>query len=149
MPGRPILLYDGDCAFCSSCARALERIHANAEIVAWQLTDLAALGVSAEQARGAVQWVPVDGTIRSGHEAIAALLETAALPIWRATGALILLPGVSSIAAVVYRLVAKNRHRLPAGTPACAPAREEEKAGAEEEARAAAEALSRPKPRRD
>jgi predicted DCC family thiol-disulfide oxidoreductase YuxK len=140
---RPILLYDGDCAFCSSCARALERIHANAEIVAWQLTDLAALGVTREQALDAVQWVAVDGAISSGHEAIAALLETAALPIWRAAGALILLPGVSSIAAAVYRLVAKNRHRLPGGTPACAPER------AAEEARAAAEALSRSKPPRD
>jgi predicted DCC family thiol-disulfide oxidoreductase YuxK len=149
MPERPILLYDGDCAFCSSCARALERIHADAEIVAWQLTDLAALGVTAEQARDAVQWVALDGAVSSGHEAIAALLESAALPIWRAAGALILLPGVSSIAAAVYRLVAKNRHRLPGGTPACAPARDEDKACAEDEARAAAEAVSRPKPRRD
>jgi predicted DCC family thiol-disulfide oxidoreductase YuxK len=125
MSGRPILLYDGDCAFCSSCARALERIHANAEIVAWQLTDLDALGVTAEQASDSVQWVELDGAVSSGHEAIAAMLKTAALPIWRAIGALILLPGVSSVAAQVYRVVAKNRHRLPGGTPACAPERTE------------------------
>jgi predicted DCC family thiol-disulfide oxidoreductase YuxK len=142
MSERPILLYDGDCAFCSSCARALERIHANTEIVAWQLTDLAALGVSVEQARDAVQWVELDGAVSSGHEAIAAMLETAALPIWRAIGALILLPGVSSVAAQVYRVVAENRHRLPGGTPACAPEQSTKTP-------AAAEALSRPKPRRD
>jgi predicted DCC family thiol-disulfide oxidoreductase YuxK len=115
---RPVLLYDGDCAFCSSCARVLQRIAPNAEIVAWQLTDLVALGVSERQANEAVQWVQLDRTVSSGHEAIAAML-IAAGPIWRLAGHLLLLPGISWIAAKVYRLVAENRHRLPGGTPAC------------------------------
>ncbi len=101
------------------CARVLERIGPDAEIVAWQLTDLAELGITEEQATDAVQWVQVDGTVRSGHEAIAAMLSTAGR-IWRIVGRMILLPGISSMAARVYRLVADNRHRLPGGTPACA-----------------------------
>jgi predicted DCC family thiol-disulfide oxidoreductase YuxK len=116
---RPLLLYDGDCAFCTTCARVLEkRIRPNAEIVAWQLTDLDELGVTAEQAAAAVQWVEIDGTLRSGHEAIAATLGAAGRA-WRLAGRLILLPGISWVAAAVYRLVAGNRHRLPGGTPAC------------------------------
>jgi predicted DCC family thiol-disulfide oxidoreductase YuxK len=115
---QPVLLYDGDCAFCTSCARALERIGPEAEIVAWQLTDLTELGVTAEQAAAAVQWVPLDGTVRSGHEAIAATLETAG-SAWRIVGRLILMPGIAWVGAKVYRLVADNRHRLPGGTPAC------------------------------
>ena len=75
---RPVLVFDGDCAFCTSCARLLERIGPEAEIVAWQLTDLAELGMTKEQAADAVQWVQVDGTIRSGHEAIAAALNALA-----------------------------------------------------------------------
>jgi predicted DCC family thiol-disulfide oxidoreductase YuxK len=114
-----VLLYDGDCAFCTSCARVLERIGPDAEIVAWQLADLAALGVTEEQAADAVQWVQIDGTVRSGHEAIAATLNTAGL-IWRVMGRMALLPGISWIAARGYRLVADNRYRLPGGTPACA-----------------------------
>ena len=74
---RPVLVYDGDCAFCTSCARVLERIGPDAEIVAWQLTDLVALGMTEEQAAAAVQWVEADGTVRSGHEAIAATLQSA------------------------------------------------------------------------
>lgn len=119
---RPVLVYDGDCAFCTSCARALERIGPEAEVVAWQLTDLAELGITAEQAAAAVQWIQVDGAVRSGHEAIAAAL-IAAGRIWRIVGRVILLPGISSVAAKAYRLVADNRHRLPGGTPACAAAR--------------------------
>jgi predicted DCC family thiol-disulfide oxidoreductase YuxK len=114
----PVLLYDGDCAFCTSCARVLEKIGPGAEIAAWQLTDLAALGITEEQAAAAVQWVEVDGTVRSGHEAIAATLNTAGR-IWKIVGRTMLLPGISSIAAKAYRLVADNRSRLPGSTPAC------------------------------
>jgi predicted DCC family thiol-disulfide oxidoreductase YuxK len=115
---RPVLVYDGDCAFCTSCARILERIGPDAEVVAWQLTDLSALAISAAQAADAVQWVGVDGTIRSGHEAIAATLNSAGLP-WRIIGRALLLPGFSWAAAKAYRLIADNRYRLPGGTPAC------------------------------
>ena len=112
---RPVLLFDGDCAFCTTCARALEKIGPQAEIVAWQLADLAELGVTEAQASDAVQWVSADGTVRSGHEAIAAVLTTAG-PIWKIAGRTILLPGISSIAAKAYRLVADNRGRLPGST---------------------------------
>ena len=116
---RPVLVYDGDCGFCTTCARFLERIGPDAEIVAWQLTDLDALGVTEEQAADAVQWVAVDGTVRSGHEAIAAVLGSAGW-VWRIAGRLIVMPGVSWLAARAYRLTADNRYRLPGGTPACA-----------------------------
>jgi predicted DCC family thiol-disulfide oxidoreductase YuxK len=121
---RPVLVYDGDCAFCTRCVGVLERIGPDAEIVAWQLTDLSALGISEEQAADAVQWVQIDGDVRSGHEAIAAVLSTAGR-IWRIIGRAILLPGVSWVAAKVYRLVAANRYRLPGGTPACAVSKED------------------------
>ena len=116
---RPVLVFDGDCAFCTTSAGALEQIGPDAEIVAWQLTDLAALGLTEQQATAAVQWVAADGTVSSGHEAIAAALAAAG-PVWRAVGRALLLPGISWVAARTYRLVAANRYRLPGGTPACA-----------------------------
>lgn len=111
---RPVLLYDGDCSFCKRCVRALERIGPDVEIVAWQCADLAELGVTEGQAADAVQLVQVDGTVRSGHEAIAATLGTAGR-VWKIAGRAILLPGASWAAAKVYRLVADNRHRMPGG----------------------------------
>lgn len=116
---RPVLVFDGDCAFCTSCVHLVERwIRPDAEIVAWQFADLDGLGVSEGQAIDAVQWVEPGGAVRSGHEAVAAVL-TSAGPVWRVAGHALLLPGVSWVAAHVYRLVASNRHRLPGGTPAC------------------------------
>jgi predicted DCC family thiol-disulfide oxidoreductase YuxK len=114
-----VLVFDGDCAFCTSCARLLERIGPEAEIVPWQVADLGELGISAKQAAEAVRWIGSDGTVRTGHEAIAAALDAAGWA-WRIAGRAILLPAVSSLAAAAYRLIARNRHRLPGGTPACA-----------------------------
>ncbi|HEY6779631.1 MAG TPA: DUF393 domain-containing protein [Thermoleophilaceae bacterium] len=116
---RPVLVFDGDCAFCTRCVGVLERIGPDAEIVAWQLTDLGALGITEEQAADAVQWVQTDGTVRSGHQAIAGILGTAG-PIWELSGRMMMLPGISWLAAKAYRLVADNRYRLPGGTSACA-----------------------------
>jgi predicted DCC family thiol-disulfide oxidoreductase YuxK len=116
---RPVLIYDGDCAFCTSCARLVEnRIRPRAAVEPWQFADLGRLGVTAEQATEAVQWVEADGRVSSGHRAIAAMLRTAG-PFYRLLGGFLLLPGVSQLSAVAYRLVAANRHRLPGGTPAC------------------------------
>jgi predicted DCC family thiol-disulfide oxidoreductase YuxK len=114
-----VLVYDGDCAFCTSSVRLLGKIGPGAEMVAWQQTDLGALGLGEEAASDAVQWVEIDGTIRSGHEAVAAALRSAG-GVWALAGRALLSPGISPIAAVAYRLVAANRHRLPGGTPACA-----------------------------
>jgi predicted DCC family thiol-disulfide oxidoreductase YuxK len=118
----PVLVFDGDCGFCTSCARLLERIGPDAEVVAWQLADLDELGITAAQAAEAVRWIGADGTVRTGHEAIAATLSSAGRP-WRIAGRAMELPGISPLAAAVYRVIARNRHRLPGGTPACAAER--------------------------
>jgi len=116
---RPVLVFDGDCAFCTTSVRLLERIGPEAEMAAWQLTDLAELGLTEEQASAAVQWIEIDGTVRSGHEAIAAALSTAG-GVWTLAGRTLLSPRLAPLAARTYRLIANNRHRLPGGTPACA-----------------------------
>jgi predicted DCC family thiol-disulfide oxidoreductase YuxK len=117
---RPVLLFDGDCAFCTSCAGLVERrIKPDAEVLAWQLADLAALGVSEQQASDALQWVEPGGSVRSGHRAVAAMLAGAG-PAYRLAGRVLLAPGISWASAHAYRLVADNRHKLPGGTPACA-----------------------------
>ncbi|MGK2932088.1 MAG: thiol-disulfide oxidoreductase DCC family protein [Solirubrobacterales bacterium] len=118
MRDRPVLIYDGDCAFCQSSVDLLKRIGPGADIVAWQLTDLNELGVTEAQAASAIQWVTAGAGIRTGHEAAAAALVSAG-GIWGFAGRFMLLPGISWIAAKSYRLVAENRHRLPGGTPAC------------------------------
>jgi predicted DCC family thiol-disulfide oxidoreductase YuxK len=115
-------VYDGDCAFCTMCARFIERrVPHRATIVPWQFADLPALGLTREQGLAAVQWVPVGtvGSAGAGPVAIAALLRTGS-GFWRAIGGALGLRPVTALAWPVYRWVAHNRHRLPGGTAACA-----------------------------
>jgi predicted DCC family thiol-disulfide oxidoreductase YuxK len=116
-------LYDGDCGFCSTCARFLIRyVPTPAAIIPWQTADLLSLGVTREQCTSAVQWID-DGRVDSGPVAIAALLRTATgRPglLWRALGRLLGTRPMVIAGWPVYRLIARYRHRLPGGTPACA-----------------------------
>ena len=113
-----MLVFDGDCAFCSSSARWLQRwVPSPAAVVPWQRTDLPALGLSAAQCEEAVQWVSGPDHA-AGASAIAAYLRSGR-PWWRVVGVLLgSRPGLL-VADPAYRWVARNRHRLPGGTPAC------------------------------
>ncbi|GAA3949218.1 DUF393 domain-containing protein [Gordonia caeni] len=115
----PVLVYDGDCGFCTTCARFAERrLTCDVEIVAYQAADLDDLGLTAEQCAEAVQWVRPDGTVSSAHLAVGDLLRASGLP-WSVAGRLAQTPPFSWFAAVVYRWIAANRHRLPGGGSAC------------------------------
>jgi predicted DCC family thiol-disulfide oxidoreductase YuxK len=114
----PVFIFDGDCAFCSSCARLIERrIPTPAQVVAWQFADIAALGISAGAVEAAVQWVDHDG-VASGPEAISRLLRSAG-GRWRVLGAVLAIRPVLWLAWPAYRWIARIRHRLPGGTAAC------------------------------
>ncbi|MCI4064126.1 DUF393 domain-containing protein [Micromonospora sp. R77] len=113
-------VYDGDCAFCSRCAEFIERrIPTGARVVPWQHADLTELGLTEAECEEAVQWVGVDGARASGPDAVAKLLGGSA-PLWRVAGTGLGLPPVRALAWPAYRWVARNRHRLPGGTAACA-----------------------------
>jgi predicted DCC family thiol-disulfide oxidoreductase YuxK len=115
---RPILLYDGDCGFCTSSARFVERrIPVSAEVSPFQFTDVEALGTTAARARHEVLWVE-NGRVYGGAQAVA-MLFTRAGGLWGPLGLIMRVPPVCWIAAGVYRLVSANRYRLPGGTPAC------------------------------
>ena len=48
-----VLIFDGDCGFCSSSIRFIQRrIPTRAAMVPWQRAPLASYGVTREQARG-------------------------------------------------------------------------------------------------
>ncbi|WP_030370804.1 thiol-disulfide oxidoreductase DCC family protein [Streptomyces rimosus] len=119
MSNRPVLVYDGDCGFCTTSVRFAERrIRPRCTVTAWQFTDLEVLGVTQERAEHEVLWITPHGTVYGGAQAVAKLLMSAR-GVWAVPGALLTLPPFRQLAHVVYRLVADNRHRMPGGTAAC------------------------------
>ncbi len=117
--GLPLLVYDGDCGFCTRSVEMALRMKVACQAVPWQQADLDALGLTEEQVTEKLWWVEPDGTKLSGHRAVAAALRRAT-PVLRPVGALLDTPVLAPVAAAGYDLVARNRHRLPGGTATCA-----------------------------
>ena len=117
-PGRPLLVFDGDCGFCTSWARRWQRWSGLDHVEPWQFLDLASLGLTEAQCTTAVQWVAEDGSVSSAEDAVIAALRHQG-GAWAVLGRVLDLPGVHALTGALYRLVAANRYRLPGGTPAC------------------------------
>ena len=117
--GRPVLVFDGDCGFCTWSVNVIRRwIRPRAQIVAWQLTDLDQLGLRMDECAEAVQFVEIDDSHTTGARAVAAMLRRSPQP-WPLAGIVMDLPGVALVADRAYKLIARNRYKLPGATPAC------------------------------
>lgn len=120
MRTQPVLVFDGDCGFCTTSVKLAERrLRPRCEAVPWQFADLDALCVTEERAGHEVLWVTPDGTVYGGAQAVAKLLLSTGRA-WPLLGALLMVAPARWVAHGAYRLVARNRHRLPGGTAACA-----------------------------
>lgn len=118
--GRGLLIYDGDCGFCTRTAVWLRRrLGPGYQIQPSQrLPNLAELGLDKRKVHEAAYWIDPDGRKHRGHRAI--------LRAVRASGGLLgplarlaLIWPVDPMAAWIYGVVARNRHRLPGGTDHC------------------------------
>ncbi len=113
------LIFDGDCGFCTSAANfAADQAKIDLQIVPWQRADLAAFGLTEAAASAKVQ-LHVAGKNYAGHECFAKLLQLRGGWFSAPIGRVMMAPPVSWLAAIGYSLVARFRHRLPGGTPAC------------------------------
>lgn len=116
--GRPLLVFDGDCAFCTTWADRGRRWLGLEHVEPWQFLDLDDIGLTRAECEQAVQWVTADGAHCAAEFAVIAALRHAGGK-WAVLGAIMALPGIRQLSGAAYRLVAKYRHRLPGGTPAC------------------------------
>lgn len=116
----PLLVFDGDCAFCTTAVDRLRAILPRfPEAHPWQWLDLAYLGLTLDDVTH-YAWVITGRHHYGGHLAFSALLRMQRGLGWRFLGNLLRTPPYSAVAAVGYQLIARNRSRLPGGTPACA-----------------------------
>jgi predicted DCC family thiol-disulfide oxidoreductase YuxK len=114
-----MLVYDADCGFCTKSAFWLGK-GKRIKIISWQaLPSLAAHGLTVEMVTEAAYWLEDDRPPVAAQGAIAASL-IARGAMTRPLGWLINSRPVAPLASWVYRLVARNRHKMPGGTAACA-----------------------------
>jgi predicted DCC family thiol-disulfide oxidoreductase YuxK len=122
-PPEQILIYDGECGFCTSCVAWIQsrwNPGVAPRAIAWQRLSIDApllVTPDVEELARSVWWIDGDGQ-SSGSRALARALLAASRP-WPLVGRLLLTPPVSWLAPPLYRLIARYRHHLPGATPAC------------------------------
>ncbi len=100
---QPVVVYDGDCGICEASA-------------GWIITHVPSVDVVSHHQYGLTHigsvWFVTDNGRLEGAIAVSAILKSATSSVYRAVGVVIGLPGVRSIAQVVYSLVARNRRHI-------------------------------------
>lgn len=124
MLARPVLLYDGSCAFCRAWVDRIRRWDRRNRIdllpasERFSAPDLPQL--SNEAVNAAMHLVLPDGRVVSGGGAVPELLRL--LPGGGIPRLLFFIPGVPWLAGLGYDWVARRRHRFGCSDGACDPA---------------------------
>lgn len=118
------LIFDGDCGFCTSAANQIVR-RSKTKIVAapWQFTDLAKYSLTQAEVADQV-YLAIDDQNFAGHEAFAMVFRVQPNSFLRFIGKTMMSRYLRWLSMPAYRLVARYRHKLPGGTPACKLPRE-------------------------
>lgn len=112
------LIYDADCGFCTRSAQWLQQDD-GIDIQAWQfIDDLDELGLNEQMVVEAAHWLENGTVVASGSDAIGRAL-IARGGIYNAVGQSIVAAPVRPFARGVYKVIARNRHKMPGGTAAC------------------------------
>ena len=118
--GLPVLVFDGDCAFCTTWVNRLrDWLPRPPEAVPWQWTDLDAVGLTRQDVAD-FAWYVTPRHSYAGALAFAAILRAQPTIGLRFAGNFLATPPFSIVAALGYNVIARYRHVLPGGTPACA-----------------------------
>jgi predicted DCC family thiol-disulfide oxidoreductase YuxK len=128
-PDLPVLVFDGDCAFCTTWVNRLrDWLPRPPRAVPWQWIDLDAVGLT-QQDVADFAWFLTSRHSYAGAIAFAAILRGQPRIGLRFAGRLLATPPFSIAAALGYNVIARYRHILPGGTPACALPRPESMGG--------------------
>lgn len=118
----PRLLFDGDCGFCTKSVAWLDRRGLlGYPAVPWQSVPADELPVPEERLTTEVVLDRPVGVL-GGADALAATVRASESRL-RIAGTLVALPGVRALARAVYRVIARNRYRMPGAAAACAVTR--------------------------
>jgi predicted DCC family thiol-disulfide oxidoreductase YuxK len=116
-----VLMYDGDCAFCTLWVTRLRRkLPAFPQTLTSQDAPLEDFGLTTRDVEQ-YAWYITPTHQYAGHLAASALLRAQPRLGFRILGVLIALPPVSWFAGVGYWLIARFRHRLPGASASCDP----------------------------
>ncbi|MET9662422.1 DUF393 domain-containing protein [Streptomyces sp. NPDC006510] len=118
---RSVLAFDGDCGFCQAAVRQMQlRARPRTKAVAWQTLPPELTQAHLRRLDREVLLFDGGQARYGGAPALAEFLSSSPARRYRLAGHCLRLPPINLAAHVIYRTVARNRHRMPGGTAACA-----------------------------
>jgi predicted DCC family thiol-disulfide oxidoreductase YuxK len=117
-PGRPTLIYDGECGFCREWVdrvRRWDREHRVATVPFQDERRVAAFGITLPALAAAMHLVLPDGRVFAGADAAPELLRLLPGKRWLAWAFRV--PGVLPVARRAYAWIARRRRCLVRGSP--------------------------------
>lgn len=114
----PVAFYDADCGFCTRSVGVVARLRLGTRFEELQTAELAAYGITMDEALESMAFVDAAGRVSFGHHAWAGILKTGN-PLLRTLGVVLDSQALERPAGFIYRWIADNRERMPGGTPAC------------------------------
>ena len=121
--GHGLLVYDGECGFCTSAARWVERRwppgqgHRTISAQRWDNARASGVHLTPDELRRSAWWIQGDRRDEGARAVARALIGVGGT--WAFLGWVCLTPPISHAAARVYRLVARYRAHLPGATAEC------------------------------
>jgi predicted DCC family thiol-disulfide oxidoreductase YuxK len=105
-------IYDGTCGFCTASAHWMQRaLKLRGALIPWQGADLDAVGLTPVDAAREAWYIDSNGN-HGGATGVATWLTTGST-VPAAVGRMLQLPIIRVLAAAAYRIIARNRHRIP------------------------------------
>jgi len=118
--GEGLLIYDGDCGFCTRTAAWLRRRLPQGYRIqpSQRLASFEELGLDKMKVHEAAYWIDPDGRKHRGHRAIIRAVESSGGMLGPLSQAAKVWP-LDPLASWMYGVVARNRHRFPGATDHC------------------------------
>jgi predicted DCC family thiol-disulfide oxidoreductase YuxK len=115
---RPVLLYDGDCGFCRTWIRRLERWDVHQRIQCLPSNERSAIPdlppLSDEALNRAMHLITPDGRVFAGGVAVPEMLPFLRGGRWLRP--IFAMPGIQAVTNRVYAWVAEHRHDFGSGS---------------------------------
>lgn len=120
MPEDELLIYDADCAFCTSCLRwGQTKLAYFPRVQGFQSLKPELYGLKLTEVQSSIWLIRKDQKPLSANLAATAILKSQPNYLWRMLGHLADSYWIRPFAKTLYFTIARNRHRLPGATEAC------------------------------
>ncbi len=117
------LLFDGDCGFCQTNVRRIDKLlNSDTTVLPYQKFDFSQTKVTRKDAESALVFIATDSEYYIGAAALSKWLMTGNT-LYKVFGSIIAIPGFSQSAQILYKFIAKHKSLL-SRSPHCTPASE-------------------------